>query len=75
MFEAEFAKLDFDLAQVGAGVHEGAQHHVPTDAGETVEICDTNAFHALSGEILAVRRKNDTSLRAKECQMRGQHAT
>ena len=61
-FEAEFAELGFDGAEVGASVHQGAEDHVAADAGKAVEICDAEAFHRSLVEIFAESRKNDTSL-------------
>ena len=39
-FEAQFAQLGFDGAQIDAGVHQGAENHVAADAGEAIEIGD-----------------------------------
>ena len=48
-FEAQFAQFGFDGAQVGAGIHQGAQNHVAADAGEAIEIGVAQGFHRCFG--------------------------
>ena len=35
------------LPQIGARIHQRAEHHVAADAGEAVKIGDSNRFHLL----------------------------
>src|SRR4029077_20039546 len=70
IFEAQFAEASFDGAEVCTGVNEGAQDHIATDAGKTVEICYPYAFH----ELLPVNRRTrtrrvDTSPASGACQI------
>jgi hypothetical protein len=37
-FQAQFAQLGLDGAQIRAGIHQGAENHVTADAGEAIEI-------------------------------------
>ena len=71
--QLEFPQLGFDLAQIGARIHQRAQHHVAADARKTVKIGDTHGFHEVHCRVIAASRENDTSLPPKSCQIRRLH--